>query len=203
MQLPPKHCMATTNVRSSEVQTVTVLCTRSARSRRPTQLPLRTRGARSRRPTQLPTTSAAFTGCRSKQRGLAQPKMFLYILARGATNYSTTYATKSTTQRVRTNKHTTDKDVTTCNAHRSEKTTRNQKAVALYDLTCTYRGARCTHATRQNQTAKPYATVSTIRAVRAWYKRACTSMLVTSMQLSILTSVDITETESMTTGFCT
>ena len=93
MQLPPKHGMATTHVRSSEVQTVTDLCTRSARSRRPTQLPLRTRSARSRRPTQLPTASAAFTGCRSKQRGLAQPKMFLYILARDATNYSTTYAT--------------------------------------------------------------------------------------------------------------
>ena len=100
----------------------------------------------------------AFTDCRSKQRGLAQPKVFLYILARGATNYSTTDVTKSTTERVRTNKHTKDKDVTTCNAQRNEKTTNNQQAVARYDLTCTYRGARCTRATRQHNKVALYTT---------------------------------------------
>ena len=164
--------MATTHVRSSEVQTVTDLCTRSARSRRPTQLPLRTRSARSRRPTQLPlctrsarsrrptqlpTTSAAFTGCRSKQRGLAQPKVFLYILARGATNYSTTYATKSTTQRVRTNKHTTDKDVTTCNAHRDEKDNEEPKGGStvrshMYLPRCTVH--TCNKATPNGKTVR-------------------------------------------------
>ena len=157
MQLPPKHGMATTHVRSSEVQTVTDLCTHSVRSRRPTQLPLRTRSARSRRPTQLPTTSAAFTGCRSKQRGLAQPKVFLYILARGATNYSTTYATKSTTQRVRTNKHTTDKDVTTCNAHRDEKDNEEPKGGStvrshMYLPRCTVH--TCNKATPNGKTVR-------------------------------------------------
>ena len=86
LQLPPKHGMATTHVRSSEVQTPNDICTRSTRSRRSTQLALRKRSARSRHPTQLPTTSAAFTGCRSK-KGIGATKLFLCILANDATNY--------------------------------------------------------------------------------------------------------------------
>ena len=74
-----------------------------------------------------------------------------------ATNYSTTYATRSTTQRVRTNKHTTDKDVTTCNAHRDEKDNEEPKGGStvrshMYLPRCTVH--TCNKATPNGKTVR-------------------------------------------------
>ena len=105
----------------------------------------------------------------TKTRGLAQPKMFLYFLAKDATNYSTTYTnytTKCTRRSVRTRQQTTDKDEPKCNAQKARTDKEEPNAVATNDLTCTR--TRCTHATRHETkspkhqrhkpTARPYAT---------------------------------------------